>query len=118
MKRPSTQFYRDGWKGSRWITCDAAAAFFPAIPACYVVYLDGKLSYIGQTSNLQSRVSAHGIRLSLGGGFHTKWGYFSSVIFKIRYGSKMGDWAMREVRLIHRIQPPLNRAGIRRLGGV
>lgn len=89
----------------------------PRKPACYVIYLDGVLSYIGQASDLSTRLSAHGIRVGYGSSILTKWGEFRTVIVKARFGDRMGDWAMREIRLIHRLQPRLNCVGAARKRG-
>jgi hypothetical protein len=107
MKRPSFQFYGDGFTGTKWLKIDHSEGVVPRMPACYVIYLDGVLSYVGQTLDLAKRLSAHGIRLGYGVTF-TKWGQFKSVSIKARFGVRLGDWAMREVRLISRLQPPLN----------
>lgn len=112
MKRPSFQFYSSEWTGSKWVAFDPCFDVFPRKPCCYVVYLDGALSYVGQTNDLAMRVSSHGIRLGHGKIF-TKWGQFDSVIVKARFADKFGDWAMRELRLINRLQPLHNVLGIK-----
>ena len=117
MKRPAFQFYPADWRGSRWVSFDLSQAILPRKPACYVLYLDGVLSYVGQASDLGKRMSAHGIRLSYGSDFTTNWGSFRSVVVKARFGDRMGDWAMREIRLIHRLQPALNCVGATRKRG-
>lgn len=111
MKRPAFQFYPADWRGSRWVSFEGGMLSVPRKPACYVVYLDGELSYIGQCSDLAKRLSAHGIRVGYGGGTFTKWGQFRSVVIKARFGVRLGDWAMREIRLIHRLQPRFNCVG-------
>jgi len=113
MKRPIIKFYYDGWQGSRWIryAFERGAAGILNIPACYVIYLDGALSYIGQTCEMRKRLQTYRICNSDSDGIITPWGIYRSVIIKIRYGTKYGDWAMREARLIYRIQPPLNCVG-------
>lgn len=113
MKRPAFQFYPADWRGSRWVVydIDAGLVFFPRLPACYAIYLGGELAYIGQASDLAKRISAHGIRTGYGSTLITKWGCFRSVVVKARFGTLMGDWAMREIRLIHRLQPRLNCVG-------
>lgn len=118
MKRPSFQFYPGDWRGTRWVSFDLGNCIFPRKPACYVIYLDGVLSYIGQASDLNKRISSHGIRLGYGNSILTKWGSFRSVVVKARFADRMGDWVMREIRLIHRIQPPLNCVGSIKSRGV
>jgi len=96
----------------KWITCDPSLAFtIPALPACYVVYLDGEIKYIGQSTNVRKRLQNYNIRCGYGGGYITPWGYFDNVRVKIKISTKYGDWAMRELRLINRLQPPLNCVG-------
>lgn len=113
MKRPAFQFYPADWHGSRWVRYDVGCLYcvFPRRPACYVIYLDGRLSYIGQASDFAVRVSAHGIRAGYGGSVMTKWGAYKSVVIKARFSTVFGDWAMRELRLIQRLQPLLNCVG-------
>ena len=110
-KRTSPRAYPADWKGSRWVCFYPDKDMFPRLPACYVIYLDGALSYIGQASDLAVRMSSHGIRITYGNNYATKWGHFKSVVVKARFSSRLGDWAMREIRLINRIQPPLNCVG-------
>lgn len=116
MRRHALQFYPAGWVGSKWVTVDLRA-LVPRLPACYVVYLGGALSYIGQTADLAVRLSAHGVRLGYGGSVRSKWGAAQSILIKARFGEVLGDWAMREVRLIARLQPRLNCLGSTRKRG-
>lgn len=113
MKRPSFQFYPADWRGSRWVIYDPASpTLLPPRPACYAVYLDGALSYIGQTSDIRKRIYTHKINLArYSEGSSCVWGCFDEIIVKVRFGTRLGDWAMREHRLIHRLQPPLNCIG-------
>lgn len=98
---------------TKWIAFDMQLFnnSLPRIPACYAIYLDGTLSYVGQTSDFGKRMSMHGIRLSYGNAVITKWGTFESVVIKASFGGRLGEWAMREIRLIHRLQPRLNCVG-------
>lgn len=113
MKRPSFQFYPADWKGSRWITFDGEfPTRIPNIPACYVVYLDGALSYVGQTRGLRKRIYGHKIDLCrYSNHINSVWGQFNSITIKARFATKHGDWATRELRLIDRLQPELNCVG-------
>lgn len=118
-KRPAFQFYTCDWRGSRWVSLDAGfPMMLPAKPACYVIYLDGVLSYVGQTNDLRKRIRAHGIDLArYSDGYDTPWGQFDSVEIKARFGTVFGDWAMREARLIARLQPAMNCVGSTRRRG-
>ena len=111
MKHPSFQFYPAEWRGTRWVRFDLSSDALPRKPACYVIYLNSKLSYVGQASDLASRISAHGIRQGYSNSIYTKWGEFKSVVVKARFGDRLGDWAMREIRLIDRLQPRMNCVG-------
>ena len=112
MKRPAFQFYPADWRGSRWVNFrEPGAACFPRRPACYVVYLDGQLSYVGQASDLAKRISSHGIRLGYGSSYLSTWGQFKSIVVKARFCTRYGDWAARELRLIRRLQPRFNCVG-------
>lgn len=70
--------------------------------------------YVGQTSDLRKRLAAYNIRLTFGDNFNTKWGFFDSVVVKAHFGLRIGDWAMKEIRLIHRLQPEFNCVGSRK----
>ncbi len=113
-----SQSYSHNW---RWFTIRdlLPVRFFPR-PACYVVYLDEKLHYIGSTYNIKKRFQGYKIkpvkkRWGVGGGFNplntavlTPWGQCQSLFIKVRYSKKYGDWAMQELRLIRKLQPPGN----------
>jgi excinuclease UvrABC nuclease subunit len=98
---------------SRWTDRDYAGTDwnFPPIAGCYVFYCDGKAFYVGQTRSLFKRISSYKIRFSYGSGIITPWGVFMSVRVKYSVSRKYGDWAMRELRLIRRIQPEGNCIG-------
>lgn len=114
MKRPAFQFYPADWRGSRWVRYDFednVRPFFASKPGCYAIFIDGKLAYIGQTSNVAKRMSAHGLRNSYGGGHVTCWGACRALVVKVRYATSLGDWAQREIRLIERLKPAFNCVG-------
>lgn len=95
-----------------WRSIEACAYWdAPAVGGCYAIYLDGKLSYIGQSVNLRSRLSSYRIRPTYGTGYFTPWGQVADVAVKVKIGHRYGDWAMRELRLIRRLQPSMNCAG-------
>lgn len=108
---------------SKWKTWkyDSLISYLPEVPACYAVYLNGQLAYIGQTGNLYKRFASYKIRFSWGASIITPWGNHETVEVKFRPSIKYGDWAMIELRLIKRLQPPQNCAGStkkRRLSGL
>jgi hypothetical protein len=83
----------------------------PKIPACYVLYYDGKLVYVGSTSNLRHRITSYRIRYSYGNSVFIGSDYneVSTVTLKYRLTRKYGDWAMIELRLIRKLKPQLNK---------
>jgi len=87
--------------GVRWVSFAAFGEHrLPPYPCCYVVYsADGALLYVGQTLNLRDRFSAH----------KTAGSFSPDARLKVRFGTRYGDWAMREARLIYRLRPPMNR---------
>lgn len=97
---------------TRWIAIDPMDRYsIPGRPACYVVFLDGSVTYVGQSTNLKSRFSTYAIRLGYGAGVLTPWGAAGSIEVKVNFGTQYGDWAMRELRLIRRLKPPGNCLG-------
>lgn len=98
---------------SRWVTLQKPW-IVPSKPGVYAVYGDGELIYIGQSSDLRERLRRHNIRPSYGRGTHSPWGDFDSMHVKVRVGGKFGEWAMVEIRLIHRIRPRFNVSGLGR----
>lgn len=84
--------------GVRWVRLSLAGRL-PPLPCCYCVYVGSELIYIGQTSNLRDRFAYHRANSKFPKGFS----------IKARFGDRYGDWAMRELRLIRRLQPPMNR---------
>jgi hypothetical protein len=98
---------------SRWVTADPLLYWrLPHVPAVYAIVLNGRVKYIGQTTNLFKRFNNYKMRDGFGGGAFTPWGQFKGDL-KVRYsGSKrFGDWAMRELRLIRRLRPEWNCVG-------
>jgi hypothetical protein len=89
----------------------------PQVPACYAVYFDGRLVYIGQSYDLHRRFLLHDFRRSYSSGFITPWGFFHDVqriTLKYKPARRYGEWAMRELRLIRRLEPKLNSRGGKR----
>lgn len=62
-------------------------------------------------SDVAARISAHGVRQGCANSIHTKWGEFNSVVVKARFGERLGEWAMRSIRRIDRLQSRMNCAG-------
>lgn len=86
--------------------------YLPSKPCVYAVYFDGRLVYIGQTNNLMNRFSSGRFRHGYENEIITPWGEIPGgtvVTIKAKYSERYGDWAMWEIRLIHRLQPEFNR---------
>lgn len=99
-------------RGSKWLTFSPMRPWeLPMVPACYAVYINGELVYVGQTVDLRNRFNLHRFRHSYGKTIITPWGDVppdSVIQIKARISEKVGDWAMREVRLIRRLKPKFN----------
>lgn len=96
-------------KNLKWTTLgDLRAWDLPHGGGCYAIYIDGALAYIGQSSNLRARLATHKLQPSYGPDFDTPWGYAKTLIIKVKLYRRYGEWAMTELRLIKRLQPPLN----------
>lgn len=88
----------------------------PNVAGCYAIYEYGKLIYIGSSLNLRARVGAH---LCRGNDYKVLcgpvWKYPGNPFTaKVRVSRRNGDWLMWEWRLITRLQPRDNRAGVSR----
>lgn len=103
---------------SRWVDVNISRNdSIPARGGVYVIYINDRIAYIGQTGNLRARIRSHQFRPTYGNSMHTPWGYFDVVYGKIKISKRFGDWAMDELRLIRRLQPPINCVGsIRKKG--
>ena len=77
-------------------------------PGVYAIYVEGDLSYIGQSIDIAKRLSGHVNFARYSDWIETPWGRFKDVFVKVSYSKKYGDWAMRELRLIKSIRPKFN----------
>jgi excinuclease UvrABC nuclease subunit len=85
----------------------------PTVPACYVVYADGAVCYVGSTVNLRQRAMAHRFRpLQFSEHFSTPWGQFNTLTLKYKTPRREGDWLGLEYRLIKRLKPAFNKRGV------
>lgn len=76
-------------------------------PGVYVIYLDGLLSYVGQSNTPRFRFRQHGLRDGIEG-YPTPWGVFKDMYVKIKYPAKYGMEAMIEKRIIRKLKPRFN----------
>lgn len=84
----------------------------PERPGVYVVICNGKVVYVGQSNNLRARLTRHQIRPGYARNIITPWGTFPDPwawSCKAKVSRRIGDWAMWEIRLIHRLRPMFNK---------
>ena len=85
------------------------------LPRCagvYAIYFDGELVYIGQSNNIANRFSEHKFRHGYARCIRTPWADIDEntvITVKVKRSRRLGDWAMWEIRLIHRLKPFYNR---------
>lgn len=83
----------------------------PITPAVYAIYFDDDLVYIGSSNNIRNRFSGHAFRYGYAKNIVTPWQELPiSVVITMKYRTvkKIGEWAMREIRLITRLRPFFN----------
>lgn len=83
---------------------------FSALPGVYCIYIDNMLVYIGSSSNVRSRMSAHGI-VRMGQVFKDQqWNgmRFDLLEVKVKHTKR---WKQLESKLIFRLQPYMNIKG-------
>jgi hypothetical protein len=75
----------------------------PAVAGCYALYVSGKLFYIGSTANFDFRLKHHELIEQIP---------INLLSLKFKRSQKYGDWLMLELRMIRRLKPPGNIAGL------
>ena len=112
-KARALKFYSSDWRGTKWIELTFTTSLWKTqdIPGVYVIYVDKRIVYVGQTLNIHKRLLSYKFRYSYTGSIITPWGFCKKLKIKIQYSSKFGDWAMKELRLINRFQPIHNCVG-------
>ena len=83
----------------------------PNKPGVYVICIDGLPVYVGQSFDVRSWLYAHNIRYGYARNILLPWGSIPDnqlVSVKVGFSKKYGDWTMRELRLIRRLQPKYN----------
>lgn len=78
----------------------------PEWPACYAIFIDGRLAYVGQTENVKFRFRHHSSKGIL------KNVDVDRIKVRVKLSRRFGEWAMAEIRLIKRLCPTFNRAKI------
>jgi excinuclease UvrABC nuclease subunit len=100
-----------------WTTYTFPMWTLPRCAGVYVLYIDNELVYVGQSVDICNRFSEHSIRYGYAQNIITPWGDYPSsarIQVKVKRSKRLGDWAMDEIRLIHRLQPRFNRQHKRR----
>lgn len=88
----------------------------PTEPGYYALYSGKVLVYIGSTTNLRIRLGKHlCVRRSYSSA-HGDWIQPKNPITRAKFkvSRRLGDWLMGEWRLITRLQPKNNSAGVTR----
>ena len=83
----------------------------PPVACVYAVYFDDRLVYIGSSVDVRNRFSEHKIRHGYRKNIITPWcdvPNTTAITLKIKRSKRRGDWAMWEIRLIHRLRPEFN----------
>lgn len=98
-----------------WTKADPGSPWtLPRVPACYVITVGDGRMYVGSCLNLRKRFVQHKIRHTYFNTWITKWGTFNSLSLRFRPCRHYGEWLMVEARLIRRLRPALNIAGVYR----
>jgi excinuclease UvrABC nuclease subunit len=83
----------------------------PNSPATYVIYFNNDMVYIGSSKDIRNRFSGHGFRYGYARNIITPWHEIHdsvAITLKYKITKKMGEWSMREIRLIHKLKPLFN----------
>lgn len=90
----------------------AGRGSLPRFAGVYAIFFDGTLVYIGSSTDISNRFSEHKIRYGYGKNIITPWCDLPSstqITIRVKRSVRRGDWAMHEIRLIHRLRPEFNR---------
>ena len=102
---------------STWVAYNPCKpSSLPIGAAVYVVLIDGIAVYVGQSQRLRARFYEHRFRHGYAKDIITPWGDFDSeqsIIVKCKESKKIGDWAMWEIRLIHKLKPTFNKTHLK-----
>jgi hypothetical protein len=82
----------------RWHSAGATLDSYPTAAGVYVLYRGAEAVYVGQSCNIRHRLRRH--FNSRESGAQPSW-----ETCKFKLSKRMGDWAMWEIRLIHRLKP-------------
>ncbi|MCA3064722.1 GIY-YIG nuclease family protein [Aquidulcibacter sp.] len=99
---------------NRWHLFELLTMDSPLLPTCagvYVVYFDDELVYVGSSNNVRKRLHEHKFKYGYANNFRSSWGVATEstrVFVKVKPSSRVGQWAMDEIRLINRLRPKGN----------
>lgn len=96
---------------SRWLNFNVMGRDLPVVAGTYVIYFDGDLVYVGSSRNVRNRFSEHKFRPGFARNIITPWQDVpdtTKITIKVKPSRRLGDWAMDEIRLIHRLRPLFN----------
>ena len=88
-----------------WHTADVRV--LPNLPACYAIFAASRLMYIGSAIDVRDRIREHGL-------LPTKHRHPTPIVplelaqIRVAFNRRRFAHATRELRLIFRLQPPLN----------
>lgn len=75
----------------------------PESPGCYAAFLDGRLVYVGSSTNIRKRVMAQRAKLEF-------WGRsIRLALIRFRIYRRTGEFLAAEYRLIKKLRPPFNK---------
>lgn len=113
---------------SRWKEIERVRCAFPRGSGVYVVYHDD-IVYVGSSTDLSKRCRVYWKKprsnkweYDIGDTpvrerkqWRTPFGFVAaeSIRIKVKRSRRIGDWLMWEYRLIRRLQPEWNRAGVK-----
>lgn len=105
--------YFEKHKPGRWAdyALFAGIGSLPRFAGTYAVFFDGDLVYIGSSTDVANRFSGHKIRYGYAKNIITPWcdvPQSTQITVRVKRSVRRGDWAMWEIRLIHRLQPQFN----------
>lgn len=101
---------------SGWLRCDPSMfghRVIPRAPGVYVIFHAGRPIYVGQSTDLRTRVLSYNFRPGYSRVVLTPWGPLDddgSFHCRYRVSRKRGDWLMWEFRLIVRLKPQFNKS--------
>jgi excinuclease UvrABC nuclease subunit len=85
----------------------------PLLPGVYCIYINNEIVYIGSSVNIKKRIGEYKFESHCKKYNITPWQFIDKtlpIFVKISLSKKLGDWAMKEIRLISKLQPKFNKS--------